>query len=74
MHTELFCVFGCSVLQRGEQYFIRYDSGGSASWDMEAEISVADVEKVQKSERDAYEVILAVQRKGNGRRVMPQND
>lgn len=72
MQAEIFSGFGCSIVQREKRYFVRYDSGGSASWDMEAEISVADVQKVQKSERDAHEVILAVERSGGGKRIMHQ--
>ena len=70
MHTEIFSGFGCSIVRREERYFIIYDIGGSVSWDMEAEISVAEVEKVQKSARDAYEVLLAIERSGRGKRMM----
>jgi len=70
MHTEIFSGFGCSILKAGERYFIRYDSGGSASWEMEAEISVADAEKARRSERDACEVLLAIDRRGGGKRVI----
>lgn len=69
MDSIVFSGFGCTILCRDGRYFIRYDSGGIASWLLENEISTADVEKAMKSEKDAYEVILSAERERKPSRV-----
>lgn len=61
--------FGCVIVKRNEKYFIQYDSGGIASWIVENEISLSDVEKAQMSEQSAYEVIIGAQGECTPRRV-----
>jgi hypothetical protein len=61
---QIYSGFGCEVFDRDGRFFIRYDSGASAgSRYIEHEISKDEVEKTRRSERDAYEVILAAQQR-----------
>lgn len=69
MDSIVFSGFGCTILCRDGRYFIRYDSGGIASWLLENEIPTTDVEKAMKSEKDAYEVILSAERERKPSRV-----
>ena len=58
MEIKLFENYGIEIFKRSGKYFLRTDSGGLASWPIEAEISHADAILAQKSEQDAYEVIM----------------
>lgn len=62
MIKKIFGGFGYEIIKRGDAYFISYDSGESAGSKLkENEISLADVKKAMKSEKNAYEVIVAAQ-------------
>ena len=57
--VKLFSEYGCTVLRRGEKYYIQYDSGEAAGSSlMENEITFSEVERARKSEQEAYEVIM----------------
>lgn len=67
--TELYSCYGCTVYRSGERYFVRYDSGGSVSWDVENEITPLEAEIIKRSERAAYEVIMAAAKRQRPKRV-----
>lgn len=50
--------FGCSIIERGKKFFMRYDSGDFASKMVESEITKEEAAKALVSEKDALEVIL----------------
>jgi hypothetical protein len=57
---------GVTVVRRNRVLMVRYESGESAgSTTREDRISEEEVEKIMRSEQDAYKVLLAIeQRKG----------
>ncbi len=66
MENKIFEDFGCYILSRDGRYYICYDSGESAgSRILENQISFDEMTKAQLSERDAYEVILIAQNRGD---------
>jgi hypothetical protein len=61
-------VFSCSgieVFSRAGKLHVRWDAGGIVTQMREAEISAAEADRLRKSERDAYEVLLDVDRRNN---------
>ena len=46
------------IIKKGEQYIIQYNSGDLINSIREIEVSKDDALKAQKSEQNAYEVIL----------------
>jgi len=61
MKKRVFEGYGCEIVERSGEYFIRYDSGeSSGSKILEKPISFADIQKVMLSEKDAYQVILRI--------------
>jgi hypothetical protein len=63
MNGTIFSGFGIEVFKRDGRYFIRYDAGEIAVQFREEEITEEEAAKAQKSEEDAYEVLLACQRR-----------
>jgi hypothetical protein len=63
MEDLIFSDFGIEIFKRDDRIFVRYDSGGIASYDKEDEITVEESIKAQKSEQDAYEVLLACEKR-----------
>ena len=61
MDDQIFVGFGVEVLRRGKRFFIKYDMGEIVVQIQEIEITEAEAAKAQKSQNDAYEVILACQ-------------
>jgi hypothetical protein len=61
MTETVFSGFGVEIVKRDGRYFARYDDGDIVAHLREDEISEEEVAKAQKSERDAYEVLLACQ-------------
>lgn len=59
MDKVIFENFGIVVIERNGKFYVQYDSGESASRMIEKEITEAEAEKAMKSERDAYEMLLA---------------
>ena len=67
---KIFTGYGCTVLERNGQFYIQYDSGESSGASLlEIEITSGEVERANKSEQDAYEVILAARNRGSPRKV-----
>lgn len=57
--TEIiFNDYGIKVCRQNEKYFIAYDSGEIASKQKMIEVSKEDAERAQKSEKEAYQVLL----------------
>lgn len=56
-----FSGFGIDIIKRESEYFIRYDTGTIAMIEKESKITSEEASKAQRSERDAYEVIVATQ-------------
>ena len=59
----IFSGYGVEVLTQNDQYFIKYDAGHFATEMQEREISSREAEQAQLSEADAYQVLLAVERR-----------
>lgn len=59
----VFSGFGVKIIERDGRLFARYDVGEIAVQFREDEISEHEAAKIQKSENDAYEVLLACQRR-----------
>ncbi len=55
--------FGLAIFKRNGKYIVKYDSGEIVSKTLEAEITKEEIQKAQKSERDAYEVLLVCDRR-----------
>lgn len=63
MEKEIFNGFGGQVIRRKRRYFVRFDSGGSASKMIEVEITKGESKKFQISEQVAYDVLLNAQQR-----------
>jgi hypothetical protein len=63
VREKIFEKFGIVIFKTAEQHFIRYDSGEAVAKLVEDEISEKEAKKAQLSERDAYEVLLAIDRR-----------
>lgn len=61
MSELLFIGHGIEVFREGDAYLIRYDAGEIADRLEDMAVSQADAERAMRSERDAYEVIIAGQ-------------
>ncbi|EMG7110216.1 hypothetical protein V5J96_001425 [Enterobacter cloacae] len=61
MDELIFTGFGIDIIKRNGEYFIRYDTGTIAMIEKESKIKLEEALKAQKSESDAYEVIIATQ-------------
>lgn len=59
----VFTGFGIEIIKRGGRFFARYDAGELAVQPREDEITEEEALRAQKSEKDAYEVLLACQRR-----------
>ena len=59
MTEEVFNGYGIRVLKREGRLYVEYDAGGTAVQIREVEVTEAETEKAMKSERDAYEVLIA---------------
>lgn len=63
MSDPIFSGFGVEIFSRDGRFFIRYDAGEIAVQMREDEITAEEASKAQKSEKDAYEVLLACERR-----------
>lgn len=61
MDEIIFTGFGVDIIKREGEFFIRYDAGTIAMFAKESKITSEEAVKAQRSERDAYEVIIATQ-------------
>ena len=65
--TELiFTGYDIDIIKRNDNYYIRYDDGTIAMFEKESKITFDEALKAQKSENDAYEVIIATQSREGG--------
>jgi hypothetical protein len=60
----IFTGHGIKVLQRGRRFFIRFNAGGLVVDTKEAQVSEEDALLAQRSEDDAYRVLLRAKEKG----------
>jgi len=68
MSELIFTGYGIDIVKKDDGYYIRYDDGTVAMFEKESKITFDEATKAQKSENDAYEVIMATQsREGRGR-------
>lgn len=68
MSELIFTGYGIDIVKKDDGYYIRYDDGTVAMFEKESKITFDEAMKAQKSENDAYEVIMATQsREGRGR-------
>lgn len=65
MNEVIFSDFGIEIIKRDERLFIRYDAGEIVVQTREDEISAGEAAKAQRSEEDAYEVLLACQQRAS---------
>ena len=63
MSEPIFSDYGVEIFSRDGRFFIRYDAGEIAVQMREDEITAEEASKAQKSEKDAYEVLLACERR-----------
>jgi hypothetical protein len=63
MDETVFIGYGIEILKRNDHFFVRYDAGEIAVKMREDEITAEEVTKAQKSERDAYEVLLSCEKR-----------
>lgn len=63
MEDLIFSNFSIEIFKKDGKIFVRYDSGGIASYDKENEITEEQSIMAQKSEQDAYEVLLACEKR-----------
>ncbi|EML1553493.1 TPA: hypothetical protein QCD44_004595 [Enterobacter hormaechei] len=61
MNEAIFTGFGIDIIKRESEYFIRYDTGTIAMIEKVSKTTSEEALKAQKSERDAYDVIIATQ-------------
>jgi hypothetical protein len=64
LEQAIFIGHGIKVLQRGRKFFIRFDAGELVVDMKEAQVSEEDALLAQRSEDDAYRVILRAKEKG----------
>ena len=66
MKPKIFEDYGIEIYQEDNKYWIRYDDGGIASRMVEDEITKEQSIKAQKSEHDAYLVLLECEKDNDG--------
>ncbi|CZY60865.1 hypothetical protein [Enterobacter hormaechei] len=63
MDKIIFNNYGVILIEREGLFFIRFYSGGIVMKEEEEELSIDEAKKVQMSEKDAYEVLIAIEKK-----------
>lgn len=58
METLIFSGHGIEIFKRADKLFVRTDSGEIVGYPVEIEITNKEAEIMQKSEQDAYQVLL----------------
>ena len=58
LDKQIFSGFGSRILQRNGRFYIVYDAGEIAIQNRQVEVTEAEAQKAQRSERDAYEVLI----------------
>ena len=58
MNERIFCDYGIEIFKRDGHFFIKYDAGEIVGRFEEVEVSEQEARKAQKSESDAYRVLL----------------
>lgn len=68
----IFAEFGIEIVKRDGALFIRYDAGHLAVQMREDEISETEAKQAMRGEKDAHQVLLAIERKLTESGVDPQ--
>ena len=63
MEKQIFKDYGMALVERDGHLFIRYDAGHFATEMRESPVGQEEALRAQKSEQDAYQVLLAVQQR-----------
>jgi len=63
MAETLFSGFGVEIIRRDGRLYARYDGGYHVCQMREDEITEEEAARAQRSEKDAYEVLLACERR-----------
>ena len=63
MDKIIFNNYGVILIEREGRFLIRFYSGGIVMKEEEEELSIDEAKKVQMSEKDAYEVLIAIEKK-----------
>ena len=63
MDKIIFNNYGVILIEREGRFYIRFYSGGIVMKEEEEELSIDEAKKVQMSEKDAYEVLIAIEKK-----------
>jgi len=61
MERLLFERYGIKIFKRDGKYIVKYDTGELVIKMRESEVTEKEVNKMMKSEQDAYEVLLAIE-------------
>jgi len=61
MNDLIFSGYGIEIFKREDHSFIRYDAGEIVVQIREVEVTEEEATKAQKSEKDAYEILLTCQ-------------
>jgi hypothetical protein len=69
MEESIFEDFGIEIVKRDESYYIQFDAGELAVVMVEAGITEVEAKKAMLSEKDAYEVLITCQKRGNIRKL-----
>lgn len=64
--------FGIIIEERGEKLYLQFDAGHFNINYVECEITEKEATKAQMSEKDAYEVIIALENEKRGVRELPR--
>lgn len=63
---------GIIIVERGEKLYLQFDAGHFNIKYVECEITEEEATKAQKSEKDAYEVIIALENEKRRVRELPR--
>jgi hypothetical protein len=55
---EIFCGYGIRIFKREGHFYIEYDVGEIVVQMREVEVTEEEAQKAQRSEHDAYEVLM----------------
>ncbi|CAM7072031.1 MULTISPECIES: hypothetical protein [Enterobacter] len=64
MDKVIFNNYGVILIEREGRFFIKLYSGGIVMKEEEEEVSLDEAKKVQMSEKDAYEVLISIEKRG----------
>jgi len=63
MDKTIFNNYGVIIVERNNEFYIKYYTGGMVMREVEDKINIEEVNKAKRSERDAYEVLIAIEKR-----------